>query len=1226
MMHRVQIVVLAIAVVLTGASCRRDNASAVPGPTDTPMAQAAEPTRSLVATATSVPMPTAVPVAYSGNFGVPAGNTFLVQTGVIDPERGLIYVLGQGGNANRAGGVLTVVGLREGQVRASVAIPITPDYSARAVLSGDGTRLYAIGESDGEEDLLIAIATGAGASPLGQSLATRPGVSAMAIDSAANRIYVLEEERIVCLDGQTLQTETPFRVGEVPSLSGKVLMALDSRAGRLYLSRRGGKTIAVYRADDGLARLEDIVLQYSVIALQADPSRPQTYALVEQSTQGGVVARVAVLREGGASAFWDSDPDYLIGGVVVDEVTGRVLLLADGRQGQTARSSRIRIVDGDTGEALQRLTMPYLNLAYARANLACADTLYRLAGTLVPVSLTTGRVGAPVHMDITLVSATLDEGEERLFVLDSAGTVRVLDPTSLLETAAWHGVLDPGYRAIMYAPLAFAGGRLYVSDIDGQVTRVLDPATGEEVATIEKPGQITADRSRDRLFLTNQGVYIVDPSSHQVTGSISETVRAQPMMVSPSAIRAQYDLASDLLFVTMSNNSAGSSNSSWLQIYDGETLARLDTPIDTDQQFVTGLAVNAEDGLVWVSGSFPDQTLTLFELQGPMVHRLHDLAGTLFLDQAAHRLYVATWGGLVTVDTDRRHVIRYRELEVAPSPVRFLAYAPRLGRLYVSASHGGELIALDPSTQPPPGGKPVEALPAELVQGLFVDAGGKVLAVVRLDEYGPSGLFADESEQVDGPEWVHLQRGLPPVSEPIIVAAPDTPNALFAHSSPEVYGYSWGVFRSIDGGHTWWSASRGLSSLDVRSLAVSPDFGEDGLALLVTGRSGLYRTRDGGKNWQHLADPLGGSLLAMARLSGGGGTFLVAGIDPQNQKEVNVYAGTADGTGVEWRSRLPTEGRNVYYLSGLSMSPGYAQDRIALIGAGDVGLFRSQDGAETWQAVGPSTTASSPRYTVLFSPDFSDDATVHLLVTQRYASAGDESGLFRSTDGGRNWQQATNADSRISALAMAPDGRLWAGDTGGRVYALEVDKLEWRAVSSARPIASPTPPPLLPTATPPPGPPSGSFQPEGAFAGLWLTDARVREELGWASEPRPHETSAALQPFQFGTMVWRSDTRQIYVLYGDGSCAIFDDTWTEGQPEWDASISAPEGLIQPKRGFGKVWREQEGVRDRLGWALVEEQGHTVIVQSFEHGTLVGMGEITFVIVDDGRRPPSWFSP
>jgi len=44
------------------------------------------------------------------------------------------------------------------------------------------------------------------------------------------------------------------------------------------------------------------------------------------------------------------------------------------------------------------------------------------------------------------------------------------------------------------------------------------------------------------------------------------------------------------------------------------------------------------------------------------------------------------------------------------------------------------------------------------------------------------------------------------------------------------------------------------------------------------------------------------------------------------------------------------------------------------------------------------------------------------------------------------------------------------------------------------------------------------------------------------------------------------------------------------------AITAPEGLYQPIRGFGKVWRNQVQVRERLGWALELERGFEGVYQ------------------------------
>lgn len=93
------------------------------------------------------------------------------------------------------------------------------------------------------------------------------------------------------------------------------------------------------------------------------------------------------------------------------------------------------------------------------------------------------------------------------------------------------------------------------------------------------------------------------------------------------------------------------------------------------------------------------------------------------------------------------------------------------------------------------------------------------------------------------------------------------------------------------------------------------------------------------------------------------------------------------------------------------------------------------------------------------------------------------------------------------------------------------------------------------------------------------------------------ETEAGFQPFEGGYMIWRGDTRTIYVLFGDDSSYVsYPDTWTEGEPV-DAG-QAPEGFVAPIRGFGKVWVSEQ-LGDRLGWGLTNEQAYTATVEEYQ---------------------------
>ncbi|HEC23109.1 MAG TPA: hypothetical protein ENI95_09345 [Chloroflexi bacterium] len=58
-----------------------------------------------------------------------------------------------------------------------------------------------------------------------------------------------------------------------------------------------------------------------------------------------------------------------------------------------------------------------------------------------------------------------------------------------------------------------------------------------------------------------------------------------------------------------------------------------------------------------------------------------------------------------------------------------------------------------------------------------------------------------------------------------------------------------------------------------------------------------------------------------------------------------------------------------------------------------------------------------------------------------------------------------------------------------------------------------------------------------------------------------------------------------------GEWLVFVDDWDElTDPPYDITLSPPPGLIQPVRGFGKVWRERltEEQREAIGWATSNE--------------------------------------
>ncbi len=88
----------------------------------------------------------------------------------------------------------------------------------------------------------------------------------------------------------------------------------------------------------------------------------------------------------------------------------------------------------------------------------------------------------------------------------------------------------------------------------------------------------------------------------------------------------------------------------------------------------------------------------------------------------------------------------------------------------------------------------------------------------------------------------------------------------------------------------------------------------------------------------------------------------------------------------------------------------------------------------------------------------------------------------------------------------------------------------------------------------------------------------------------------AQQLFQNGMMIWREDTREIWVILNDSSqLQIFEDTYVDG--EADPSASAPNTFFVPKRGFGKIWTELGSEDSPLGWGTAPEAQISLTVQA-----------------------------
>lgn len=134
------------------------------------------------------------------------------------------------------------------------------------------------------------------------------------------------------------------------------------------------------------------------------------------------------------------------------------------------------------------------------------------------------------------------------------------------------------------------------------------------------------------------------------------------------------------------------------------------------------------------------------------------------------------------------------------------------------------------------------------------------------------------------------------------------------------------------------------------------------------------------------------------------------------------------------------------------------------------------------------------------------------------------------------------------------------------------------ATSQALIVQSPTPTPIPPSATPQATPTLDPFP-----------------------TPTVSQIQMAEQVFEHGRMFWVQPVKQIWVMVetesGKGTWQVYPDVFQDGEQEFDPSIVPPDGMFQPERGFGKLWRENSAVKEALGWGLTPEFGY---VSSYEY--------------------------
>jgi len=162
-----------------------------------------------------------------------------------------------------------------------------------------------------------------------------------------------------------------------------------------------------------------------------------------------------------------------------------------------------------------------------------------------------------------------------------------------------------------------------------------------------------------------------------------------------------------------------------------------------------------------------------------------------------------------------------------------------------------------------------------IATGAVLDPGGM--------SYLPRGAVYKSED--GGASWDPQSNGLSGLPIEAMVIDPSDSNVLYlgVYEDPEWSGpptNDSGVFKTTDGGGSWYATNTGLGSHNITSLFVDPL--ETRTVYAGTRWGGLYRSRDGGETWSRASGPF--TEASIFCLSGG-----------SMQERTIVYVGTAGG-------------------------------------------------------------------------------------------------------------------------------------------------------------------------------------------------------------------------------------------------------------------------------------------------------------------------------------------
>ena len=331
--------------------------------------------------------------------------------------------------------------------------------------------------------------------------------------------------------------------------------------------------------------------------------------------------------------------------------------------------------------------------------------------------------------------------------------------------------------------------------------------------------------------------------------------------------------------------------------------------------------------------------------------------------------------------------------------------------LAVSVCALGSVFAL--AQQPPPQESPLRALK---YRSIGPAAGGRVSRVAGVPG-DPTVYYAATAsggvwKSTDGgATWKPVFDDQPVSSTGSIAVAPSNPNVVYVGSGEaNIRGNvaaGNGIFKSTDAGKTWthvWKQEGQIGTMVVHPRDADVAFAAVlGRVFGPNAERGVYRTRDGGRTWQQVLKKDADTGASDVALDPSNPSIVFAGMWQARRRPWELVSGgpgsglhvSRDG-GDTWKA-LTGEGlpAGPWGKVGVAVAPSDGRRVYALIEADQGGLFRSDDGGESWTRVNASRLLRQRAWyysTITINPADPDDVYFPQVP------------LLRSIDGGKTLQ------------------------------------------------------------------------------------------------------------------------------------------------------------------------------------------------------------------------------